>query len=129
MAIQKFLNNAINKAFREAILSQDFLDADNFFMEIMSDISEFSPSAWSTFRICFLQAVRQELALLILRILFISSTVISNKSIGKSNNKTEFPFSEKAKKFVNFYTKEAWTFSSEKFAFSSSHFSEFSFTA
>ena len=34
LAIQKFFDNTINKAFREAILSQDFLDANNFFMEI-----------------------------------------------------------------------------------------------
>ena len=96
---------------------------------IMLDISEFSPRAWQTFRICFLQAVRQELTLLILRMLFISSTVISNKSMGKYNNETEFHFSEKAKKFINFDAKETWTFSSEKSAFLSSNMSEFSSSA
>ena len=42
---------------------------------------------------------------------------MSNKSIGKWNNKTEIHFSEKAKKFENF---------SEKSVFSSSDMSEFS---
>ena len=35
LAIKKFLTGTINKALREAILCQDFLDANNFFMKIV----------------------------------------------------------------------------------------------